>query len=43
MENKLDVSFDELVEMLRNDDTWELPSEYREMFLPGFEWTILYL
>lgn len=36
-------TFDELIAALLKDDTWELPVEEREMYLWGFEWSLLYL
>lgn len=36
-------TFDDLMQAMIEDDTWEFPVEEREMYMWGFEWNLLYL
>ena len=39
MDNK--VSFEQIIELILNDETWELSPEEKEMYLEGVEFTLL--
>lgn len=38
MEEKSKVTYEEILNVLMEDETWEVPKDEREMFRYGMEW-----